>query len=303
MLDIKKVLFTTDFSELANHALPYAIKMARIFDAELVMLHAVTLYEHDPNDPTHHFPSLERYCEEVEVAADKKFQVCIESAGDTGVKVSKVIVQGISPHAAILEYLGDNKDIGMVVMSSHGRSGLSHMLLGSVTENVVRYADRPVLVVKKPEHEIIDPETGELTIKRILFPIDFSEDALRPMELLKFIAEQHQSRVYVFHSIDVEIPPVYYSSGINSILELDPNIKERVEKKMRETLESELNALETEFVVEEGRATERIREFIVNENIDLVVMATSGSHGIGEFLFGSTAARVIQKALCPVLVV
>ncbi len=303
MLEIKKVLFTTDFSELANHALPYAIKMAKIFDAELVMLHAVTLYEHDPNDPSHHFPSLEKYCAEVESAAENRFQVCIEKAGDVGVKINKVIVQGISPHAAILEYLSDNDDIGMIVMSSHGRSGLSHMLLGSVTENVIRYAKLPVLVVKKPEHEIIDPKTGEIVIRKVLFPLDFSEEALRPIELLEFIASKYGAEVYAMHVIDVEVPPVYYTSGISSILELDPDIKDRVGKKMREMLEGKLVGLNVDYVVEEGRAVDRIREFIKKENVDLVVMSSSGSHGIGDFLFGSTASRVIQKALCPVLIV
>ena len=105
MSEIRKVLFTTDFSEISNHALPYAIKMAKIFNAELVMLHAVTLYEHDPNDPDHRFPSLQSYCAELRQAADSRFQVCIEEIGDVGVKIRKAVVQGISPHAAILDFL------------------------------------------------------------------------------------------------------------------------------------------------------------------------------------------------------
>jgi nucleotide-binding universal stress UspA family protein len=300
---IEKVLFPTDFSELANHALPYAIKMAKTFDAELVMLHAITLYEHDPNDPEHHFPSLESYCAEVRDAADKGFQVCIEGLGDTGVTVRKAIVQGVSPHAAILDFVKEESGIGLIVMSTHGRSGLSHVLLGSVTENVIRYARCPILVVKQPEHEFIDPDTGEVHIRKILFPMDFSKDSIRPIDLLREIAGMYNSEIIAFHAVDVEIPPIYYTSGIQSILELDPQLHERVGKKMKELLGARLESLNIRFVVDEGRAVDKIREHAKNEEVDLIVIGSAGSHGIGDFLFGSTSSRVIQKAVCPVLVV
>jgi len=303
MAAIKKVLFPTDFSELANHALPYAIKMAKIFDAELVMLHAVTLYEHDPNDPEHHFPSLQAYCEEVSKFADSDLQVCIEELGEVGVRVRKEVVQGISPHAAILEFIKDEVDIGLIVMSTHGRSGLKHVLLGSVAENVIRYSPCPVLVVKQLEHEIIDPETGEVHIRKILFPLDFSDESVAPLDLLKDIAEMANSEIIAFHAVDVEIPPIYYTSGVTSILQLDPKLNERVSRKMKDLIGNKLMGLNVRYEVDEGRAMILIREMASNEQIDLIVMGSRGSHGIGDFLFGSTAARVIQKAVCPVLIV
>ena len=82
MPEIRKVLFTTDFSDLSNHALPYAIKMAKIYDAELIMLHAVTIYDNDPNEPDYHFPYLQKYCEQATKSADDRFQVCYEKAGE-----------------------------------------------------------------------------------------------------------------------------------------------------------------------------------------------------------------------------
>ena len=303
MADIKKVLFPTDFSELANHALPYSIKMAKVFNAELVMLHAVTLYEHDPNDPEHHFPSLQAYCAEVSKLADSDLQVCIEELGEAGVRVRKEVVQGISPHAAILEFIREEGDIGLIVMSTHGRSGFKHVLLGSVAENVIRYSPCPVLVVKQPEHEFIDPETGEVHIRKILFPLDFSEESVAPLDLLREIAEMANSEVIAFHAVDVEIPPIYYTSGVTSILQLDPKLNERVSRKMKDLIGNKLIGINVRYEVDEGRAMSLIRELALNEQIDLIVMGSRGSHGIGDFLFGSTVARVIQKAVCPVLVV
>ncbi|HUV37954.1 MAG TPA: universal stress protein [Patescibacteria group bacterium] len=303
MSDIKKVLFPTDFSELANHALPYAIKMAKIFDAELIMLHAVTLYEHDPNDPEHHFPALQSYCAEVSKLADSDLQVCIEELGEVGVSVRKEVIQGVSPHAAILEFIKDEGDIGLIVMSTHGRSGLKHVLLGSVTENVIRYSPCAVLVVKQPEHEFIDPGTGEVHIRKILFPVDFSEESVAPLDMLRNIAEIAKPEIIVFHAVDVEIPPIYYTSGVTSILQLDPKLHERVGRKMEDLVGDKLKGFDVRYEVDEGRAKDLIRSFAADEQIDLIVMGSAGSHGIGDFLFGSTAARVIQKAVCPVLVV
>lgn len=303
MPSIKKVLFTTDFSDLSDHALPYAIKMAKIYDAELIMLHAVTIYDNDPNDPDYHFPYLQTYCEEATKSADDRFQVCYEKAGDSGVRVRKALVQGISPHAAILEFIKEEGGIGLICMSTHGRSGLKHVLLGSVAENVIRYSPCPVLVVKKTEHEFIDPETHEAHIRKILFPYDFSEESREPLEMVRSIGAIDGAEVLVMHAVDVEIPPVYYTSGVTSILQLDPELNDRVEQKMKKELGETLEAFSVRYLVSEGRAVDRIREAAEDEKVDLIVMGSAGSHGVGDFLFGSTSSRVIQKAVCPVLVV
>jgi nucleotide-binding universal stress UspA family protein len=303
MPEIRKVLFTTDFSDLSNHALPYAIKMAKIYDAELIMLHAVTIYDNDPNEPDYHFPYLQKYCEQATKSADDRFQVCYEKAGEAGVKVRKALVQGISPHAAILEFIEQEGDIGMICMSTHGRSGLKHVLLGSVTENVIRYSPCPILVVKQTEHEFVDEDTHEAHIRKILFPYDFSDESLKPVEMLCSVAAIGDAEIIVLHAVDVEIPPVYYTSGVTSILQLDPELNDRVEKKMRLELGEALEGFNVKYVVKEGRAVDRIRETAEDEKVDLIVMGVAGSHGVGDFLFGSTTARVIQKAVCPVFIV
>jgi nucleotide-binding universal stress UspA family protein len=277
--------------------------MAKIYKAELIMLHAVTIYDNDPNEPDYHFPYLQTYCEQATRSADDRFQVCYEKAGDSGVKVRKVLVQGISPHAAILEFIEEEGDIGLVCMSTHGRSGLKHVLLGSVAENIIRYAPCPILVVKQTEHEFVDAKTHEAHIRKILFPYDFSDDSLKPVDMLRSVAGIGDAEILVLHAVDVEIPPIYYTSGVTSILQLDPELNDRVEKKMRSELEEAFDKFNVKYLVKEGRAVERIRETAEEEKVDLIVMGAAGSHGVGDFLFGSTAARVIQKAVCPVLIV
>jgi nucleotide-binding universal stress UspA family protein len=188
-------------------------------------------------------------------------------------------------------------------MSTHGRSGLKHVLLGSVTENVIRYSPCPILAVKQTEHEFVDPETHEAHIRKILFPYDFSEDSLRPVDMLRSVAAIGDPEIIVLHAIDVEIPPVYYTSGVTSILQLDPELDERITGKMKAELAGPLEGLNVRYAVSEGRAVNRIRETAEEEKVDLIVMGSAGSHGVGDFLFGSTSARIIQKAVCPVLVI
>ena len=303
MPEVRKVLFTTDFSDLSNHALPYAIKMAKIYDAELIMLHAVTIYDNDPNEPDYHFPYLQTYCEQATKSADERFQVCFEKIGDSGVKVRKALVQGISPHAAILEFIEQEGDIGLICMSTHGRSGLKHVLLGSVTENIIRYSPCPILVVKQTEHEFVDVETHEVHIRKILFPYDFSDDSLKPVDMLRSVAGIGDAEILVLHAVDVEIPPIYYTAGVTSILQLDPELNDRVGTKMKKELGDSFDGFDVKYLVKEGRAVDRIREAAEEEKVDLIVMGAAGSHGVGDFLFGSTTARVIQKAVCPVLIV
>jgi nucleotide-binding universal stress UspA family protein len=72
---------------------------------------------------------------------------------------------------------------------------------------------------------------------------------------------------------------------------------------MKDQVGSKLEGVEVTYEVQEGRAVDRIKEYAAEQEIDVIIMGAAGSHGIGDFLFGSTAARVIQKAVCPVLIV
>ena len=72
---------------------------------------------------------------------------------------------------------------------------------------------------------------------------------------------------------------------------------------MKKELGTALEGFNVKYLVREGRAVDRIREAAEEEMVDLIVMGAAGSHGVGDFLFGSTTARVIQKAVCPVLII
>ena len=125
-------------------------------------------------------------------------------------------------------------------------------------------------MVKQTEHEFVDPETHEVHIRKILFPYDFSDESLEPVEMLRSIGGIGDSEIIVLHAVDVEIPPVYYTAGVTSILQLDPELDDRVEAKMKAELGQPLEGFSVKYLVREGRAVDRIRETARDEKLSLI---------------------------------
>jgi universal stress protein A len=139
-----QILWPTDFSETAAHALRYAIEMANLYNVGLKILHVV---EQPIGDENFMILSItpEELAKSMEDAAANKMQALLEKL-KTDLPISTLIRRG-DPVDQILEE-ANGKDIGMVVIASHGRSGISHFLHTNVAEAVANGAVCPVLVVK-----------------------------------------------------------------------------------------------------------------------------------------------------------
>ncbi|ABM23817.1 MULTISPECIES: universal stress protein [Shewanella] len=139
-----QILWPTDFSETAAHALSYAIEMANLYNVGLKILHVV---EQPIGDENFMILSItpEELAKSMEDAAANKMQALLDKL-KTDLPISTLIRRG-DPVDQILEE-ANGKDIGMVVIASHGRSGLSHFLHTNVAEAVANGAVCPVLVVK-----------------------------------------------------------------------------------------------------------------------------------------------------------
>ncbi|MFQ5742703.1 MAG: universal stress protein [Acidobacteriota bacterium] len=152
-----RVLHPTDFSGYSDHALPYAESFARRYSAELLMVHVVTVWDYDPSNPEWRFPPLPQ---EQQAAAEEAARQALEGHGAStmsdGLKVERRIVKGFDPPVQIVR-TAEEAEADLIVMATHGRTGLKHVLLGSTTEKVIRLARCPVLTVKNPEHEFVLP--------------------------------------------------------------------------------------------------------------------------------------------------
>jgi len=141
---IKKILVPVDFSDCSKKALQYAIPLARQFGAELTLLHVVQPYP----------PMPEMGPVDVETIQDAHEQLATFRGAVGDVVPSNTIVRTGSAHVEIID-AAKEFDIDLIVLSTHGRTGLEHVLLGSTAEKVVRHAGCPVLVVREHEREFI----------------------------------------------------------------------------------------------------------------------------------------------------
>lgn len=148
---LQRILVATDFSEHSDKAVRYGAAMAKKLEAELHLLHVVqptpVMYEEGMYFPTD-------ADEQLEAAAQQQLQT-LEVAGSEGVAIVRQVVRG-APFVEILRYAKD-QSVNLIVVGTHGRGAIAHILLGSVAERVVRKAACPVLVVRDQEHEFVMP--------------------------------------------------------------------------------------------------------------------------------------------------
>jgi len=154
MIKIEKILFPTDFSSSAEHALKYALTFATLHKAKLYVLHVIT-ENNAPNVFGLEIYPVPRDFEKMKEEAEKAMQQLIPIQILKELEVENIIVQGI-PFVEIIK-CAKKYNIDMITISTHGRTGVSHMLMGSTAEKVVRKAPCPVLTVKHPEHEFVLP--------------------------------------------------------------------------------------------------------------------------------------------------
>ena len=195
MLRFKKILFPTDFSNCANHALKYSLLLAEKYQAKLTLFHAIIMFMDDPNNPDYRFPDLTETYNQIEQVCNRCFQEVMD--GDHKVETDKVIVRGISPPDEILRYAEEN-DVSLIVMGTCGRSALGRFFFGSTAEKVVRHSHCPVLTVLEEPTEFI--KTGKYD--KILLPTDYSDTSKKAIPWAVSLAENHDAELILFHAIE-----------------------------------------------------------------------------------------------------
>src|SRR5436190_5734474 len=151
-LQLRRILLPTDFSGCANYALPYAAAIARAMDATVICVNVV-----EPIVPAVGYTGMveampiAEMSEQMEESAERELPDVLRCEELRGVKVEEVIGHGDA--AAEIVRVADERGVDLIVISSHGRTGLGRIIFGSSAEAVVRHARCPVLVVKPPPDE------------------------------------------------------------------------------------------------------------------------------------------------------
>jgi nucleotide-binding universal stress UspA family protein len=155
MIELRRILVPTDFSKYSRAALTYAAAFADRFGAELCLLHVVQNLAPVLPDMLMVSPSALPTPEQYTPAVEAGFDRLVAEGGLAHLAVRRATREG-TPFYEIIRFAREDAT-DLIVMGTHGHSGLAHVLLGSVTEKVVRKAPCPVLTVRHPEHEFVHP--------------------------------------------------------------------------------------------------------------------------------------------------
>jgi nucleotide-binding universal stress UspA family protein len=292
---IKNILCATDFSDFSNRTIPYGVALAKEFNAKLYICHVID------------FSSIAIYGEFQLNPVDQQNRIKQQAAeqlneliGKQPVKWEPLISAG---HIADeLSRLVEEKEIDLVIAATRGRSGLKRLILGSVTERLMRVLACPLLVVQSPEHEFVNPINQEIRLKKILVGCDFSPDSDLAFQHALSLAQEFEASLHLVHVIE---PSVY-----KDLSKPDNTIGEEIQQGLRNRLTEKLIGMVPEEArnwcapttrILEGQPYEELGRYAKTEDVDMIVLGVRG-HGLVKTLFlGSTTDRVVRQAPCPVL--
>ena len=291
MTDMPQTILTaTDFSKPAERACDFARDLSRRFQAQLHLLHVVVIFE-DPHLEEDHLHRLE---ELVASGNDARLRD-LENGSEVqpGLDVTPHMVRGLAPAEVNVE-TASNLRCELIVMGTHGRRGLPHLLLGSVAERVVRTSTVPVLTVRG------DADTKLEGTPKILVPHDFSEASAAAVRCAAVWADALGAEITLLHVVEPVVYPEFYSVDVISD-DLMERLVERSERALGTAAKDLLGKART--TVEVGRAANTIVDFADPERFDLVIMATRGLSAIEHALLGSVAESVLRRCRVPLLAV
>jgi nucleotide-binding universal stress UspA family protein len=306
VITFRNILCPIDFSDTSARALSYATAFAKWYDAEVTVLHVATAFDESPEP----LPIGEGARAPYPGSRDDiiaKLRYAIEQAGATELNARPLAQEGRASESIVNCSVAMKADL--LVLGTHGLGGFRRLLLGSVTEKVVRTSTCPVLTVPP-----LAPATTARPIlfKKILCPIDYSPASLRALDYALELGRQANGCVTVAYALEYMDPeeslePSVFDPCRQAALESRRRRQQRIDhatERLRAQLAGEARTwCEIEEVVAINRAYKEILQRAAVSDVDLIVMGAQGSSGIELMLYGSNTHHVVRAATCPVLTV
>lgn len=287
----RQIVVPIDFSEPSRASAWRALGLAQAFEAPIHLVHALP------------YPDICTYWEfnlppaawddTREQARGALLQLENELANEDGVSISSALVE-TDPVSAI-ETAVEEHGANLVVMGSHGHSGLKHVVLGSVAERALRTVNCPILAVKESESQAKRP------IERILFATDFSIHSKRAALLACGLASRLGARVELLHVFMLPSSAIG-PYGIPPSDEVVAELRERAQELLAEATQLfENSKVPVKPHLEQGLPSEVLAREAEDLQADLIVMGTRGNTGLKHVFLGSVTERTLRTAPCSVL--
>ena len=300
MVHIKKILCPIDFSEFSRHAFDRSVAIAKGAGASVTAIH-VAPFQAPPRYPYIEPRGVEAFMlaegdREKLMTELKRFLAIDESIG---VPLTCEVVDAPNVHHEILAQ-ADRLPADLIVIGTHGRSGFQRLLLGSITEKVLRTARPPVLTVGAVPDVV---PAGDSSFKRILCAVDFSECSIAALRYAASLAEPAGADLTALYVI--EWTPMGYDPLLGPPTDLagyrmaaETMGRERLHKAVAESAYPNV-----EEIVTPGKPHHEILRIAAERESDLIVLGIHGRNPLDRMLFGSTAEPVVRRSTCPVLTV
>lgn len=296
MATISRILCPIDFSDRSGRAFDYALALARWYGASVSVLHV-----HQPTVPTNALaplaPAPPSLVPPIELDLVRRHvEAFVSHHRDTGRRIESQAAEGDPAR----EILAAAASADLIVMGTHGRSGVERFVLGSVTETVLREAPCSVLTIPVTAR---DAGSVPIVFRRIVAAVDFSDTSIEALRHAAALARDVDAHLTVLHVIEVPENLALWIDRADCTSHVHTWV-EAAHAYLRAAVNPETRQYaDVEQCVETGKAYREILRVATARHADLVVLGAHG-HGVIEQMFvGSTAQHVIRSASCPVLVV
>ncbi|HUJ95599.1 MAG TPA: universal stress protein [Terriglobales bacterium] len=293
MLEIKLIICPVDFSQFSVRAYRHALSLAEHYRAKLVALHVVELWRYPYADYAASAGDYAAFCRALHEGGKEQLREFAKKHTDNEVKPELVVHEGMAADCILSFAQAQKADV--IVMGTHGRRGFDRLVLGSVTDRVMRKAPCPVLAVCGPSHETRTPdkEPHHHHLNHVLFCTDFSENSWAALNYAISAAEEYDAELTLLHVLEDAANPARTKEAVAAATErLDKLVPPEKRKNLR-----------IKTVVRVGKPYKQIIQLASETQTDLVAMGVRGGGSLDAAVFGSTTYRVIQLGPCPVLAV
>ncbi|HXT31443.1 MAG TPA: universal stress protein [Vicinamibacterales bacterium] len=298
MIEIRRILCPIDFSECSRRALDHAVAIARWYKASVTAVHvdaAIEIAGYGPA-PMLGVPAIWTIADRSALAADLKRFVNADAA--SGVTVETVLREGAAAQEILRHATALSADL--ITMGTHGASGFERLLLGSVTEKVLRKAACPVLTVPPVSSAA---SAAPVRFKQIVCAVDFSDCSLDALKYALSLAQEADGRLTVVHVLANHlVPDPVLPDHHLSVLAYQRRREDEALQRLDEAVPSTAAARgRVESTIVRGKPWREIVRLATALQSELIVLGVRGRGTAGLMFFGSTANQVVRHAACPVL--
>jgi nucleotide-binding universal stress UspA family protein len=294
-VNFQRILCATDLSDFSNSAVIQAIGMAKEFGSTLFICHVIDLPLVTMHGAAFVYP--EEQIEEMKTSAMEQINGLV-----AGSELNWEAVVETGPVSSTLCRLAIEKRADLAIVSTHRRSGLKRLFLGSVTERLLRTIACPLLVVTPPEKAGIPVNQFKgFGFKQILVGCDFSVDSGRAVEYGFSLAQEFEAVIHLVHVVE---PFVYRDTMLPDATKTEAltEVTTGCRKRLDDLVPADANNwCQVEIACEAGKPFQALKTYADTHRIDLIVLGVRGHSLVETMLLGSTTDRVIRGVACPVL--